>query len=149
MNDTSNASRIRGVRVSDKHSPGPWRWRGESKWSEQNVLVDARGYTVAHTYTCDADWNTKPADRNLIAAAPELLDALEAAVGRCWCSEVDPEDPGAFADARCDRCADARALIRRVREGEPQMRCTCAGEGPPCAACEVALSVGRRLREGK
>lgn len=88
-----------------KHSPGPWKWEGQ-------VLVDANGCTVAHTYTCVADWNTSPADRALIEAGTELLEALRERVLRCFCKTWGNV-------AGCDLCHENRALIARIERDPP------------------------------
>lgn len=62
-----------------KHTPGPW-----SLQDSHNTVVGSEGEIIAHVYYCPDDpqaiWSEK--DRSLpnarlIAAAPELLEALE------------------------------------------------------------------------
>ncbi|WP_368920003.1 hypothetical protein [Citrobacter sp. RHB21-C01] len=50
-----------------KHTPGPWYWDSEGLGSK-DVLVFGKGYPFEMTST---------ANRNLIAAAPDLLEALQ------------------------------------------------------------------------
>jgi hypothetical protein len=61
-----------------QHTPGPWTWeRDDSGWAD--VLVGAGGAVVI-----DADDTVSPVledDARLIAAAPDLLAALEEFVG--------------------------------------------------------------------
>lgn len=50
-----------------KHTPGPWYWDSEGLGSK-DVLVFGKGYPFEMTST---------ANKNLIAAAPDLLEALQ------------------------------------------------------------------------
>lgn len=50
-----------------KHTPGPWYWDSEGLGSK-DVLVFGKGYPFEMTST---------ANKNLIAAAPALLEALQ------------------------------------------------------------------------
>jgi len=82
--------------MSAKHSPGPWQWR---------MNPDGYGYMV---YSESADELIMSgvdveADARLIAAAPELMEALRAVL-----KEADRDTESFIA---------ARALIARV-EGE-------------------------------
>ena len=60
---------------STKHTPGPWAWDGGCLMSQQSYTA------VVLWYTSDDDGvHCRPADRPLIAAAPELLAACKAAL---------------------------------------------------------------------
>lgn len=103
-----------------KHTPGPW----VLSWgSGQEVRIDAPsgdptlGYKawrgLASTWGCEdnpvAGMEVAVANARLIAAAPELLGALEEALLRCEdCSTCGP-------DIQCPKCAEARAIVRRAR----------------------------------
>lgn len=50
-----------------KHTPGPWYWDSEGLGSK-DVLVFGKGYPFEMTST---------ANKNLIAAAPDLIEALQ------------------------------------------------------------------------
>ena len=80
-----------------KHTPGPWEWDGsvwqydeqeESPWLVQAPWHDIKSKTVlSGRIRCNTE-----ADARLIAAAPELLEALvEAASGYSEFSEGDRE----------------------------------------------------------
>jgi hypothetical protein len=79
-----------------KHTPGPWpiKVTGDRKRIRVGVgLVDGpRGYDVAEVYSDDCDGEEAEANAHLIAAAPDLLDALCVAAdylnGNGW--EGDP-----------------------------------------------------------
>lgn len=65
---------------NDKHTPGPWIVSGRhNRWGDNLVVpagsdVSADGYLACVRVTGDGHG---PADARLIAAAPELLAALE------------------------------------------------------------------------
>lgn len=99
-----------------KHSPGPWREGDED--CENVVDVDGRpvvtnegaGGIVGRWDVVDGkivDWGNAGANARLIAAAPELYEALSARLVECDCPKGD-----------CHRCERDRALIKRI-EGEP------------------------------
>ncbi|HGH4619155.1 TPA: hypothetical protein ACJIWO_000198 [Enterobacter cloacae] len=54
-----------------KHTPGPWYWDSEGLGSK-DVLVFGKGYPFEMT---------SEANKRLIAAAPDLLEALQACLG--------------------------------------------------------------------
>lgn len=47
-----------------KYSPGPWKWEGKSLCNEKNIVGGG-------------DWDFSAANKRLIAAAPDLLEALK------------------------------------------------------------------------
>jgi hypothetical protein len=81
-----------------KHTPGPWEWVG---WTDHKLHGHSNRWDILHrpmpnqpygslgpVLTCgmsgqgDDYWiNVSPADAALIAAAPDLLDALKHVVG--------------------------------------------------------------------
>jgi hypothetical protein len=85
-----------------KHTPGPW----EARWSErgQYWFIDheqgGEGYTLTKL-------NCEEADASLIAAAPELLEALRLFVG----------DNRTHTEG--ERLAVARAAIAKAEEVKP------------------------------
>lgn len=56
------------------HTPGPWFWDKVSTGHCRHVIVDSEGFTIANPSPMSE------ADARLIAAAPELLTALQAGV---------------------------------------------------------------------
>lgn len=80
-------------------TPGPWQWAGA-------MLVASRvGTVVLRTH---GHREVREADAALVAAAPELLEALEAALLRC-------EDCATCGPKACPACEAARATIRSTK----------------------------------
>jgi len=75
-----------------KHSPGPWRWH-------DGDLVDAKGASPMRADDRGV-YALNEADARLIAAAPELLDAVKRLLEH---TDLPP--------------ADIEALVRRVEGG--------------------------------
>jgi len=76
-----------------KHTPGPWV---QTPW-DATAIFDAKNLQVPIAQTYPADTSQKEAEANarLVAAAPQLLEALELIV------EQDPDGEGqGFIDAR-------------------------------------------------
>lgn len=100
------------------HSPGPWKIWSDAWDIQVRGQADVRtadGRLVAAVFRRN-DTNDRECEANarLIAAAPELLEALRAAAREaaysCTCSR-------ALHCGGCDAAADAWDLIRRI-EGE-------------------------------
>ena len=70
------------------HTPGPWEWSG--RW-----LV-GKGKMILWYTTADDGVHANPEDARLIAAAPDLLEAL---VEISECPEIDALDMKRIADA--------------------------------------------------
>lgn len=62
--------------MSAQHTPGPWLVRATPESSNQDFIVSDGKYAVASIDYCDES----DANACLIAAAPELLKALDAAI---------------------------------------------------------------------
>ncbi len=81
------------------HTPGPWFWADNVPDAPPHyrMIVDADGDTV-----CDPS-PMGEADARLMAAAPALLEALQALVGEADLGELDHDD-------------ETRELIERARD---------------------------------
>jgi hypothetical protein len=88
-----------------EHTPGPWEWSGglsdsyyrlvapNADYRERNVLEVVEG-TVYSEYSSDSAYiDATPANARLIAAAPDLLDALEE-----FCGGLFSYPPGSIGD---------------------------------------------------
>ncbi len=83
-----------------KHTPGPWvsRYDGQNEWGADDWTMDSesgRSAEIAETYTAN--------NACLIAAAPDLLEALQAMV-----------DYYGTASANVDALKQARAAIAKA-----------------------------------
>ena len=96
-----------------KHTPGPWRWRMSRDINVRKLVGSAEVPIVIR----NGRWVSPTADANerLIAAAPELLDALQALLvcpdGYCCCSDCDPGKPD---PEHTGECREARAAIAKA-----------------------------------
>ena len=93
----------------DVHTPGPWIIDLAS-----DEIHDTKGNPIATTW-CHAGcgWQTKAANARLIAAAPDLLEALRGAIGALEFSQDFHRDLGneeqAFAADKLDAALKAIA----------------------------------------
>ena len=95
------------------HAPAPWAINRISRWHDGTPqefdlleVVSREGYQLAITHNC------KPkavATANLIASAPDLLDALDWALRQIE-DDLDPDHQAAF-DAACSTLAKAKGVI--------------------------------------
>jgi len=99
--------------MSGQHTPGPWERVSSADWDGAHV-IDARVRIVAECHGCDipgalGDVGVDEAKANayLIAAAPELLAALEGLLA----------DPYLSHSINNDRMAPARAAIAKAKGG--------------------------------
>lgn len=120
------------------HTPGPWiaksddgrynnsrnTWRvddEEACCSEAAPITLGDGTVIAFAVASDDDYfadNRVDANANLIAAAPELLDALIEAVDCGMVPISSAKDGGASTHSRQVRCADMiRAAIAKATGG--------------------------------
>lgn len=81
-----------------KHTPGPWHTGGKG---DSIIYADCLGYTVANatTYHKHIDGDTMKANAHLIAAAPDLLEALKG---------LELSMPSYKSLNSCSRCASSR-----------------------------------------
>lgn len=72
-----------------EHTPGPWRWVKGRLYS--GATVDDAGYPMPEI-TQESNYGTGEADKVIIAAAPAMLEALEAIVRDAdACAAMPPE----------------------------------------------------------
>lgn len=77
-----------------KHTPGPWRTSYDRRERKHSVVGDGMWFAKI-SWTVISDRNE--ADAKLIAAAPDLLDALKAAVAQLERHGFDGLSSGANA----------------------------------------------------
>lgn len=89
------------------YTPGPWSVQGNSVWALDGYIAEISSSRSSTTST---------ANRNLIAAAPDLLDVAreyQESVCARWCDETDTEVP------HCEECQRASAAIARATGTAP------------------------------
>lgn len=101
---------------NERHTPSPWRWNDTyaARAGDQTMsLIGDDGHGIL---SCDGMENSphRTADAALIAAAPELLEALkEIERASTWCMHIECMEPiGRLTDI-------ARAAIARAEGREP------------------------------
>lgn len=94
-----------------KHAPGPWRIIPANQAIHQWVIGDKEGYSIADCEPSGPVWNLDEADANarLIAAAPDLFEALRSCLAEMEAWELDPEMDTAAEPIRLARAAIAKA----------------------------------------
>lgn len=81
--------------MSAKHTPGPWRVKRSESKPAFNVVGTKVGckYKIARCpYISDDDKQEAEANAKLIAAAPELLEALQCLFNACEVLQVLPKN---------------------------------------------------------
>ena len=99
--------------IEAKHTPGPWAVTdcaigGPSVTAGKSVIADIRTFGGVHV---NGEQNTKTlANARLIAAAPDLLDALDSCIGTLEiCFPEAPVDSVIGKDIATARAAIAKA----------------------------------------
>ena len=94
--------------MNTQHTPAPWYWSDNVPDFPKNycIIVDADGFTIAEPS------RMSEADARLIAAAPELLAALQM-VSRIWSHDqtanLAPDSPVAIVRAAIARATGGAA----------------------------------------
>ena len=103
--------------MSAKHTPGPWFTKREG-FSTVYVEARLRAGVIQEVAACgptEAGSEQQEANASLIAAAPELLDALQAAVGCGMVPASSASEGGAVRHAAQVHVADQiRAAIAKA-----------------------------------
>jgi hypothetical protein len=96
-----------------KHTPGPWQWYRYGKSKNSPVKVETAEKVVAEIIWCGhGNHATRIANARLIAAAPDLLEALRAVLRDCNLRELGH-------GGRMDQAiAASRAAIAKADGGE-------------------------------
>lgn len=110
-----------------KHTPGPWKAKTLEEWVEGKgglVVIDAPGkwLSLANAHIHRDSREEGEANARLIAAAPDLLEALEAMdalVESLWDSVPWGDTFNLDIRALNEVPGKARAAIAKAREGGP------------------------------
>lgn len=96
------------------HTPGPWRICDKpGDFTHHIVGPEPEGIRLAEVeWQCRDNWK---ANARLVAAAPQLLEALEAMVPCDECKMRGIPNTAKFNWPKCDRCIKAEAAIRKAR----------------------------------
>lgn len=80
-----------------KHTPGPWNYTMDKDRGWDFKLTADHGETeiVSGCGCCDSPWVSCEADARLIAAAPELLEALEKVISE-YIKSLDNSDSALY-----------------------------------------------------
>ena len=93
---------------SYKHAPGPWYYDDGIAFIFWTAPSEYRRSVVCHipspTYNDDKGRSYWPANARLIAAAPDLLEALRNMLSKCGCGTA----------LGCEVCNAARAAIAKA-----------------------------------
>lgn len=102
-----------------KPTPGPWK--AVTGGAAENTVIAEDGFIVATVNQFAASFGNKQDDANarLIAAAPELLHALQMLLG-CVLTGGDPREGLGPAKPGTSPVALSRAAIARTTGKEPQ-----------------------------
>lgn len=120
--------------MTSKHTPGPWFTKREG-FSTVYVEARLRGSTIQEVAACgptEAGSEQQEANARLIAAAPELLEALIRAdqmfreIG--FIAEADRLRPGSLG-------SEIRAAIAKATGASSAPRVAPREEHPPCPGC--------------
>lgn len=100
--------------MKTKYSPGPWRTGQAGDYLGVNAIFDADGFIVADASdrSSHAKGNQRKANAALIAAAPELLAALQPLIE--FAVKLDDD---AKVSGEHDAIVRARAAISKARQG--------------------------------
>lgn len=129
--------------MTSKHTPGPWILAEsvENRFSKTDMRrVRAANEGAEHGAVCEVygvrDGSTACANARLIAAAPELLEALVEATACGMAPISSAKDGGASTHSRQVRCADMiRAAIAKATGASPAPTVAPREEDPPCPGC--------------
>lgn len=73
------------VKHTAKHTPGPWAVIGNREESELDIVQESTGGLIATTESTLGYGDADQANANLMAAAPDMLEALERSVKHLCC----------------------------------------------------------------
>ena len=119
--------------MSGGHTPGPWatEYRATSRGGYAQEIFDSKGELIATAawypikYSVTTTTTNREANARLIAAAPDLLEALIKALPYVECAE---DDPAYKAGAVAKVVKNMRAALAKARQSTPAPDCDGEGE---------------------
>lgn len=104
--------------MTTEATPGPWFHYDDSDNPQHRHMIAAMGKTVAHIYCTKGDESADAANAALIAAAPDLLEALKALCDEGMIPAVGPH--WRWSDEYYSLFENARAAIAKA-EGRDEI----------------------------
>lgn len=101
--------------MSAKHTPGPWRFYTEPQPNGCPIVGNGRGLMLAmlaHSVNYPDQRDEANANARLIAAAPELLDALQ------WLVDLMPDPELDIDTVQREQVIKAKAVIAKATGGQ-------------------------------
>lgn len=98
--------------MSIRHTPGPWSWDGCGVNDATEYRERIATYSRLHSLD---NPEARKANGRLMAAAPELLEILEAIVDGSWWASVEQVDDASEFDQAL--IVQARAAIAKAKGG--------------------------------
>lgn len=101
--------------MSAKHTPGPWRFYTEPQPNGCPIVGNGRGLMLAmlaHSVNYPDQRDEANANARLIAAAPELLDALQ------WLVDLMPDPELDIDTVQREQVIKAKAVIAKATGGK-------------------------------
>lgn len=105
----------------NKHTPGPWEAEEDEVFDKVSYQITSGHRLIAELFMCSGGWDEYEANARLIAATPEMLEALgriEALHCNLRYGGPAPEDLQSLSDAleeACNTASDAISLATRGR----------------------------------
>lgn len=101
--------------MTTKHTPGPWNFHPCDAYATCFDVLCEKGYYVATTHDGVRGDRNADANARLIAAAPDLLEALQN-IAEYWNQD---QNEAAMADACWHAIHTARAAIAKATGDQP------------------------------
>jgi len=97
--------------MENKHTPGPWKYGETPSLDGQGIAfeVDTDGFTVAHVYP-----SFDSANAALIAAAPDMRDAVYSLLAEIDARCEDMRDAGCYEGTLLTAIEEARAALAKA-----------------------------------
>jgi hypothetical protein len=102
--------------MKPNYSPGPWLVKGNGASPRVPCAIEGEGWTIAELYWNEHMDGDTEVNARLMAAAPELYEALKLALRQLRSWHISTK-PASKVDVRVQEAIDlAEAAIRKVEE---------------------------------